>query len=1398
MTAGSPKAGPRTNGRPAARSVQTASREGPAERLARSTAHPGQRLPVDLRSRMEPVVGGDLSEVMIHHGPTAGALATTEGRDATFATGLYRPGTPIGEAVLAHELAHTRQQSGPMAGALSSDALERQADQAGYLAAMRLLDPAAAARLAPPTISGGQGLQLQRCSAPTYPEIRNLPTREEYEQRGELLPRGYPTLTTLGPDIFSGFAAGSLDLRGVGSGRLAPAPPQPTVAVEAAAPVLDYEQLLARLDILEARQERIEATIPDLDQGLRSAGSGGLQFPSGFAGGNVVVARLGLQRPGGPPPAEPLILIMPGMKEPTPEQTVPRDPVLLSRRIASADVVQLRALEALAALQANRVDQERANSQSEGYDLSGALGEIDEVRRDYRDAAAKILTAEALPALKVADERNAALPRTLTRYKVNYYQQRWSKYPQIQGSISDINDWAMSLQGDLDRLTEQAKVVEQARITGDPQLRTLEAGFDLDAQLLAASIEALGEWDSAVHAFEFLKGNSALWGYQGVNRIAARLGQLKRAAVDKDLPYLELLLRDHRADKAVQEFYRVLPSIVMWSHLIIGLAITLIAAVATAGVGLAVSAAGTAAATAIAGSAAAVETSAAAGVVLNATWAIKLGSEALVFTAISRELSSLVPGMEPKGSFWGEFLWNLGMFGVMHGASKVAKGLIEAFAINSAAAKFVAEQATAFVALEAFGYVKFAVEEGRTMTLSEFGTMSAQNLVMMTAMAATMAPMKPVMETLEGNLTSAFSRFSSKYRAQAAGLAARRTALELEVRERMTSNPDAKAAEVSDLKDQAKSLDADLNRLVEDVRNNPSIDLRQLADEMTGVLAQAKETTLVELLPGMDASVGLQPTGESTSWSFASGKAGELAGYLDRGGYVKTSERVVGSGKKVIEVEMPGKGRVTFVERVTETSATATATGEAAPEAKVPARVKWLQELSARLAKARGGAAEGPEAAKGAEPPTAEPPTAEPPTAEPKGGEVTAAEAAAEATAAELAHARAIEMAMQDGRAEAGLRRLANTFPPRYKTALARILAAVPPENMGSFLRAVGDPVMGGQPVAFYQALGRNTAACRLAETYGGQVLLDVVGLQRGSTQAVRMARSRADVDRVVKALDKAATEPGTGTGTTGADVLVNKIRVSRGRTSRSLDTLVGPRERPGVQIEPDLTDPSWREYQRQANEYAKTHPPEGGALNPEERQLRAALFQTVERARAGEYADLTGPERQRLLEDFDIVADAARVDSGWRSAKRGQLFEALALGHGEASARTMWLDGKLVRGNRKPGYTIPDEAIPRVRPEEIADGSVETKSRTWIERKDYDLTSGDVDANGINKVAKATATKHLADARADLANLPPGSTIVIKYARDPGPGNREAMAATLLKEPRITRVSFAGKPITR
>jgi hypothetical protein len=71
------------------------------------------------RSRMESAIGGNLGSVRIHHDEESARLnrmvsarAFTLGNDIFFGRGEYRPDTPSGERVLAHELAHTRQRSG--------------------------------------------------------------------------------------------------------------------------------------------------------------------------------------------------------------------------------------------------------------------------------------------------------------------------------------------------------------------------------------------------------------------------------------------------------------------------------------------------------------------------------------------------------------------------------------------------------------------------------------------------------------------------------------------------------------------------------------------------------------------------------------------------------------------------------------------------------------------------------------------------------------------------------------------------------------------------------------------------------------------------------------------------------------------------------------------------------------------------------------------------------------------------------------------------------------------------------------------------------------------------------------------------------------------------------------
>lgn len=79
----------------------------------------GSALSGSVRSRLEGGFGGSLGDVRIHTGQEAAALsrsisarAFTTGKDIFFGAGEYRPDTPEGEHMLAHEVAHTRQSAG--------------------------------------------------------------------------------------------------------------------------------------------------------------------------------------------------------------------------------------------------------------------------------------------------------------------------------------------------------------------------------------------------------------------------------------------------------------------------------------------------------------------------------------------------------------------------------------------------------------------------------------------------------------------------------------------------------------------------------------------------------------------------------------------------------------------------------------------------------------------------------------------------------------------------------------------------------------------------------------------------------------------------------------------------------------------------------------------------------------------------------------------------------------------------------------------------------------------------------------------------------------------------------------------------------------------------------------
>ena len=106
---------------------------------------PGAPVEPSIAGHAGQAFGADLGRVQVHTGPAAARLASMEsatavavGEHVAFAEGAYQPNTPVGDALIAHELAHVAQQrdAGPATAAAKpverapAGDLEAEADQA--------------------------------------------------------------------------------------------------------------------------------------------------------------------------------------------------------------------------------------------------------------------------------------------------------------------------------------------------------------------------------------------------------------------------------------------------------------------------------------------------------------------------------------------------------------------------------------------------------------------------------------------------------------------------------------------------------------------------------------------------------------------------------------------------------------------------------------------------------------------------------------------------------------------------------------------------------------------------------------------------------------------------------------------------------------------------------------------------------------------------------------------------------------------------------------------------------------------------------------------------------------------------------------------------------------------
>lgn len=134
----------------------------------------GRPLDGGAQSRMGAAFGYDFARVRVHADREAGAavrelnaLAFTIGHHVAFAPGRYRPGDPVGDALLAHELAHVVQQGQALPQSPSSTderPIEHDADAAAEHAVRSLWAPDSRTDKRPRQPQLRSGVQLRRCT----------------------------------------------------------------------------------------------------------------------------------------------------------------------------------------------------------------------------------------------------------------------------------------------------------------------------------------------------------------------------------------------------------------------------------------------------------------------------------------------------------------------------------------------------------------------------------------------------------------------------------------------------------------------------------------------------------------------------------------------------------------------------------------------------------------------------------------------------------------------------------------------------------------------------------------------------------------------------------------------------------------------------------------------------------------------------------------------------------------------------------------------------------------------------------------------------------------------------------------------------------------------------------
>jgi hypothetical protein len=192
----------------------------------------GQPLDTHAKTRLQSAFGADFSNVRVHTDATAQQLsdnlnahAFTIGSDIAFGPGEYQPGTVVGDALIAHELAHVMQQGGSSSSQPqrkeNDSELDADADRSALAAMVSLTGGAAVPQTKPRRRSG---LSLQRCDLFSSSKKPETPAKQTEKAKP-----GPPENWDFTPKDYAEFTAGKKQLRVSSDSSWVPKPFQDNV-----------------------------------------------------------------------------------------------------------------------------------------------------------------------------------------------------------------------------------------------------------------------------------------------------------------------------------------------------------------------------------------------------------------------------------------------------------------------------------------------------------------------------------------------------------------------------------------------------------------------------------------------------------------------------------------------------------------------------------------------------------------------------------------------------------------------------------------------------------------------------------------------------------------------------------------------------------------------------------------------------------------------------------------------------------------------------------------------------------------------------------------------------------------------------------------------------------------